>query len=498
MSEKTLSHCQGKGSLTHNNRTFVAKNVDKERIRDNVTFICRPIDEVYHEIFDKAVEEYNSRQKRKDRRIDTGYFEYQFGRPPTTNVVTSPDKRNSFYEDVVQIGCKDDTAVGTGDAGIAKECLVEYMNGFQERNPNFIVFNAVLHMDEATPHLHIDYIPIGHYKRGVPVQNGIAQALKEMGYGNGKDSIARWRKAECAVLQDIAERHGISIRAPEKSRGTMSVEDYKEYMRLKEEIETLREMEIAADDTELPGRRTLTGKYVLSDEDYQQFMDEKQALAAKETEAEHIIQVYEQKCAVVDDKKAQLDKREDSIAVKERESNERIKELTDDACDMMYKARKMYEKQYDLCNRYDLLEQERDSLKWRIDELTYDNHKMDEMLLDKDKELERVRKEAERIRKKSDDTHNDDMERILTLEKSKQEDKAKISGLERTIAQKDEEIEKKEANISMWQKFYLAAIEVGKYLCKRLGLHLDFEKAVDMREDGYRLNYIFGDDDRTR
>ena len=103
MSEKTLSHCQGKGSLTHNNRTFVAKNVDKERIRDNVTFVCRSIDEVYHEIFDKAVEAYNSRQKRKDRRIDTGYFEYQFGRPPTANVVTSPDKRNSFYEDVVQI-----------------------------------------------------------------------------------------------------------------------------------------------------------------------------------------------------------------------------------------------------------------------------------------------------------------------------------------------------------------------------------------------------------
>ena len=498
MSEKSLSHCQGKGSLSHNNRTFVAKNVDKTRIRDNITFVNKPIDEVYHEIFDKAVEKYNSRQKRKDRHIDTGYFEYQFGRPPTTNVVTSPDKRNSFYEDVVQIGCKDDTAVGTADAETAKDCLVEYMNGFQERNPNFIVFNAVLHMDEATPHLHIDYIPIGHYKRGVPIQNGIAQALKEMGYGNGKDSIARWRKAECAVLQDIAERHGISIRAPEKSRGSMSVEDYKEYVRLKEEMETLREMEIAADDTELPGRRTLTGKYVLSDEDYQQFMDEKQALAAKETEAEHIIQTYEQKCAVLDDKKAQLDKREDSIAVKERESNERIKERTDDAGDMMYKARKMYEKQYDLCNRYDLLEQERDSLKWRIDELTYDNHKMDEMLLDKDKELERVRKEAERIRKRADDTHNDDMERILTLEKSKQEDKAKISGLERTIAQKDEEIEKKEANISMWQKFYLAAIEVGKYLCKRLGLYLDFEKAVDMREDGYRLNYILGDDDRTR
>lgn len=498
MSEKSLSHCQGKGSLTHNNRTFVAKNVDKSRIRDNITFVNKPIDEVYHEIFDKAVEEYNSRQKRKDRRIDTGYFEYQFGRPPTTNVVTSPDKRNSFYEDVVQIGCKDDTAVGTADAETAKECLVEYMNGFKERNPNFVVFNAVLHMDEATPHLHIDYIPIGHYKRGIPIQNGIAQALKEMGYGNGKDSIARWRKAECTVLQDIAERHGISIRAPEKSRGSMSVEDYKEYVRLKEEMETLREMEIAADDTELPGRRTLTGKYVLSDEDYQQFMDEKQALAAKETEAEHIIQTYEQKCAVLDDKKAQLDKREDSIAIKERDSNERIKERMDDASDMMYKARKMYEKQAELNERYDHLEQLRYTLDWKVSELTSDNRKMDEMLLDKEQELKKVRDEMKQLQKKSDDTHNNDQQRIRTLERDTNIKDSKITGLEQTIVRKDKEIEEKEKEISFWQRLYSKAIEVGQYICKIFRLRYDFEKCVDMRNEDYRLNYIFGDDERTR
>ena len=498
MSEKSLSHCQGKGSLTHNNRTFVAKNVDKTRIRDNITFVNKPIDEVYHEIFDKAVEEYNSRQKRKDRRIDTGYFEYQFGRPPTANVVTSPDKRNSFYEDVVQIGCKDDTAVGTADAEIAKECLVEYMNGFKERNPNFVVFNAVLHMDEATPHLHIDYIPIGHYKRGVPIQNGIAQALKEMGYGNGKDSIARWRKAECTVLQDIAERHGISIRAPEKSRGSTSVEDYKEYVRLKEEMETLREMEIAADDTELPGRRTLTGKYVLSDEDYQQFMEEKQALAAKETEAEHIIQTYEQKCAVFDDKKAQLDKREDSIAVKEQEAEKYAKERTIMADSMMNRAKKMYEEQHDLNKRYDFLEQERDSLQWKVDELQSDNRKMDEMLIDKTQELEKVRDEMKQMQKKSDDTHNDDQQRIRTLERDSAVKNSKISDLEQTISLKDKEIEEKDKRISFWKRLYEKAIEVGQYICKIFRLRYDFEKCVEMRNEDYRLNYIFGDDERTR
>jgi hypothetical protein len=128
------------------------------------------------------VQEYNSRQKRKDRQIPGSYYEYQFGRTYSQNVIESPDKRKSFYEDVVQIGTKDDTGVGCPDSEAARECLTEYMNGFEQRNPNFRVFNAVLHMDEATPHLHIDYIPIGHYKRGISVQNGISQALKEMGF----------------------------------------------------------------------------------------------------------------------------------------------------------------------------------------------------------------------------------------------------------------------------------------------------------------------------
>ena len=102
------------------------------------------------------------------------------------------------------------------------------MAGYQKRNPNFVVFNAVLHMDEATPHLHIDYIPVGHYKRGQDTQNGIAQALKEMGFGSGKDAIARWRKSEIGVLNQICLAHGIRPLEPEKSRGSMSVKEYKE------------------------------------------------------------------------------------------------------------------------------------------------------------------------------------------------------------------------------------------------------------------------------
>ena len=241
MSEKRISHCQGKGSLTHNNRKFNAKNVDDTRTKDNIVFVQQPIEEAYEHLFGAAVERYNARQKRPDRKITTTYYEHTFKRKISQSVVTAADKRKSFYEDVAQIGDMKNTGVGTPDAEIATACLTEYMQGFQQRNPNFYVFNAVLHLDEATPHLHIDYIPVGHYKMGVDTQNGIAQALKEMGYGSGKDTISRWREAECKVLTEICNRHGIQIAAPEKSRGSLTVEQYKEYAKITEQVEEKKE-----------------------------------------------------------------------------------------------------------------------------------------------------------------------------------------------------------------------------------------------------------------
>ncbi len=237
LSEKRLSHCQGKGSLTHNNRVFNAKNVDDTRTHNNVVFIAQPIETAYEQLFGAAVERYNTRQKRADRKINTSYYEHIFKRKISQSVVTAADKRKSFYEDVVQIGDMKNTGVGTPDAEIAATCLNEYMKDFQDRNPNFYVFNAVMHLDEATPHLHIDYIPVGHYKSGVDARNGIAQALKEMGYGSGKEAISRWREAECRILAEICNKHGIQITAPQKSRGSLTVEQYKEYAEVKEQVE---------------------------------------------------------------------------------------------------------------------------------------------------------------------------------------------------------------------------------------------------------------------
>ena len=229
MSEKSISMCEGKGSLSHNNREFTAKNIDPSRTADNIVFVQQELGEAYHQLFDEAVEKYNARQKRKDRKIGD-YFEHLFNRPPGKSFIVNANKQKCFYEHLVYIGTKKDSGIGTPDAKITKECLREYMKGFQERNPNFYVFNAVMHLDESTPHLHIDYIPIGHFKNGLEVRNAKNKALEEMNFGKDAKANNRWRLAEWDILKNICNAHGIEISEPKKSRGySYTVEEYGEH-----------------------------------------------------------------------------------------------------------------------------------------------------------------------------------------------------------------------------------------------------------------------------
>lgn len=131
MNTKTISMCQGKGSLTHNNREFTAKNIDQSKTADNIIFIHQDLGEAYDYLFGEAVEKYNAFQKRNDRKI-SDYFQHLFNREPSKSVLTGANKQKSFYEDLVQIGTKDDTGVGSPDAEKAIVCLREYMEGFRK------------------------------------------------------------------------------------------------------------------------------------------------------------------------------------------------------------------------------------------------------------------------------------------------------------------------------------------------------------------------------
>ena len=156
MSKRSISGIIGKGSIRHNNREFYAANVKQERTKDNIVLCKQDIRKAYHELFDEALTEYNARQKRKDRCIPD-YYEH----------IRMSKQEKPFYEVIFQIGDMKDTAVGTPEGDMAAVILKEFYTKFKNNNPHIHIFNAVIHMDEATPHLHIDFIPVAtESKRG--------------------------------------------------------------------------------------------------------------------------------------------------------------------------------------------------------------------------------------------------------------------------------------------------------------------------------------------
>lgn len=225
--ERTISIMVGKGSYSHNRRSFVAKNVDGERTVRNVVFKDEKIRKVYHELFDEAQQRYNAKQKRKDRKIDN-YYE---------KIRTSKQEK-LYYEIIVQIGNKDDTNAKSVDGIIAKHTLEDYMKDFEKRNPNLRVFGAYLHMDEETPHLHIDFVPfVTGSKRGMDTRVSLKAALDEQGFkGNsrGNTEWKQWVESEKMELEKVMERHGIQWLKKGTHEKHLSVLDFEKRERAKE------------------------------------------------------------------------------------------------------------------------------------------------------------------------------------------------------------------------------------------------------------------------
>lgn len=234
--KRTISAMLGKGSVTHNSRSFTAKNVDSERTHLNIDYCNEPIKKVYHEMFDEALKQYNDKQKRKDRKIADYYKHIESGK-----------QEKLFHEIIFQIGNKDDMSATGEHAELARTILDEYYQGFQERNPYLRVFSAHLHMDEATPHIHIDFVPYTTgSKRGLETRVSLKQALLNMGFkGEGKsdNELNRWILSEKKVLAQIMERHGIEWEQKGTHEQHLSVLDYKKQERAKEVAELDREIE---------------------------------------------------------------------------------------------------------------------------------------------------------------------------------------------------------------------------------------------------------------
>ena len=218
-----VSMPQGKGSQLHNRREYekigkpIPDNIDVSKSSENITLVDKDIKQAYQEIFGEALEKYNAKQKRADRKIED-YCDH---------IKKSKNGEKLFYEDVVQWGSKEDFQKPEMRER-AKEALVQYVKGFEERNPNLKLIGAYIHMDEASPHLHLDYIPVAQgYTRGLETRNSLDKAMKQMGYQPEKESRKNnatklWKENERSVFGEICRNMGLEVEAERKARGSLS------------------------------------------------------------------------------------------------------------------------------------------------------------------------------------------------------------------------------------------------------------------------------------
>lgn len=231
--ERTISFMNGKGSIGHNTRSFIADNVDASRTKNNITLIHEDIKQVYHKLFDNALDEYNAKQKRKDRQIKS-YYEK----------ISRSKQEKLFYEVIVQIGNKDDTGVGSSAAEVATWVLKDYVKMFQLRNPQLYVIGAYIHLDEETPHLHLNFVPwVSGCKRGLETKTSLKAALATRGFaseGKGNTEWKQWAEAEKDDIALIMRRYGIDWKKKNAHNQHLSVLDYKKRERVKE-VDALEE-----------------------------------------------------------------------------------------------------------------------------------------------------------------------------------------------------------------------------------------------------------------
>ena len=228
--KRTISFMTGKGSVNHNSRKFHAKNTDPERSCLNVEYCNENVKDVYHELFDEALTRYNEKQTRSDRRIDDYYEKIRSGK-----------QERPFHEIILQIGDKDNMGAKTENGQLAAKVLDKYMRDFQRRNPTLRVFSAYLHMDEATPHLHIDFVPYTTgSKRGLDTRVSLKQALSALGFKGGtrrETELNQWVAYEKEQLAAVMLEHGIEWEKKGTHEKHLSVLDFEKKERAKEVAE---------------------------------------------------------------------------------------------------------------------------------------------------------------------------------------------------------------------------------------------------------------------
>lgn len=218
--QSTGSISRGKTAQKHNtrecyqDREHTPDNIDFDRRADNIVLVNRPIEEVYEACFGAAAEAYNAKQ------VEKGHAERQI--PDYLEHVRKDKKLNEMYEFVVQLGNMEEHP----DPEIAAAIYREWLDGFSHRyGAQFCIKQAIIHMDEAVAHMHVEVVPVAESKRGLAVQNSMNKAVKQAGHADYKDMLAGWDE----ILTEVMEAHGIERVAGdrEKQMGGVDINTYK-------------------------------------------------------------------------------------------------------------------------------------------------------------------------------------------------------------------------------------------------------------------------------
>lgn len=306
--KRTISAMSGDGVVAHNRRTYIAENVDQTRTHLNIEYCYTPIEQAYHELFDEAQAEYNAKQKRKDRRIEN-YYEK----------ICNGDQEKPFYEVIFQVGNKDDMGAASENGALAKEILDKFYHSFLERNPQLHVYSAHLHMDEATPHLHIDFIPFTTgSKRGLSTRVSLKQALADQGItGEGRSLTERdlWVQKKKKALAEIMLEHGIEWEQKGEHKEHLSVLEFKrekrkeELAELEQSIERVQQKRVSIKAVEQIETKPLplTSKVAVDKEDFQNLVTAAQKFVVQEKQESRLKRLLKDAKKTISDLKAKVD-----------------------------------------------------------------------------------------------------------------------------------------------------------------------------------------------
>ena len=306
--KRTISAMSGDGVVAHNRRTYIAENVDQTRTHLNIEYCYTPIEQAYHELFDEAQAEYNAKQKRKDRRIEN-YYEK----------ICNGDQEKPFYEVIFQVGNKDDMGAASENGALAKEILDKFYHSFLERNPQLHVYSAHLHMDEATPHLHIDFIPFTTgSKRGLSTRVSLKQALADQGItGEGRSLTERdlWVQKEKESLAEIMLEHGIEWEQKGEHKEHLSVLEFKrekrkeELAELEQSIERVQQKQVSIKAVEQIETKPLplTSKVAVDKEDFQNLVTAAQKFVVQEKQESRLKRLLKDAKKTISDLKAKVE-----------------------------------------------------------------------------------------------------------------------------------------------------------------------------------------------